>query len=217
MVLNLDGQLGRAQEEVEGIRSAMYPGAVCLGGAGQAPGGPSEILACLSSDSLHGLVPAVLHLGCHAMAGDTPEESRLKLRGEDLPVSRILDQARTRRPASPGGLVALAACTSDLTVADYDEALTLSSAFLAAGAVGVIGARWEVSDLFTALLMFMPHRHLIENPDQSPVLALRAARLWMLDPQREIPAGMPEPLAAQAHRLAVSSPFAWAAFTYHGQ
>lgn len=217
LVVNPDGQLGRAQEEVDGIRSALYPGGMCLGGPGQAPGGPSEILACLSTDGLHGLVPAVLHLGCHAMAGDTPEESRLKLVGGDLPVNRILDQARARKPGSPGGLVVLAACTSDLTVADYDEALTLSSAFLAAGAVGVIGARWEVSDLFTALLMFMLHRHLVENPDESPACALRAAQLWMLDPQREIPAEMPKSLAAQARRLAVSSPFAWAAFTYHGQ
>jgi hypothetical protein len=132
-------------------------------------------------------------------------------------IGPLLDQARARKPGSPGGLVVLAACTSDLTVADYDEALTLSSAFLAAGAVGVIGARWEVSDLFTALLMFMLHRHLVENPDESPACALRAAQLWMLDPQREIPAEMPKSLAAQARRLAVSSPFAWAAFTYHGQ
>lgn len=29
-------------------------------------------------------------------------------------------------------------------------------------------------------------------------------------------AEMPEPLAAQAHRLSVRDPFAWAAFTYHG-
>jgi CHAT domain-containing protein len=151
------------------------------------------------------------------MAGDTPEESRLILAGGDLPVSRILDQARARKPGSPGGLVVLAACTSDLTVADYDEALTLSSTFLAAGAIGVIGARWEVDDLFTALLMFMLHRHLVENPDQSPARALHAAQLWMLDPQREIPTEMPKSLAAQARRIAISSPFAWAAFTYNGQ
>jgi len=159
----------------------------------------------------------VLHLGCHASAEDTPERSRLRLAGGDLRVDRILAQARTRAPGSPGGLVVLAACTSDLTLTDFDEALTLSSAFLAAGAAGVVGSRWEVDDLNTALLMFMLHRHLVRHPGESPADALRAAQLWMLDPRREAPAEMPAPLAGHARRLSVPDPLAWAAFTYHGQ
>ena len=213
LVVNPDERLGRGEEEVDGIRSAIYAEGVCLGKSGHPAGGPSEVLACLSASDL----PAVLHLGCHAMAADTLEESRLKLSGGDLPVSRILDRARIRKSGSPGGLIVLAACTSDLTLAAYDEALTLSSAFIAAGAIGVNGGRWEVDDLFTALLMFMLHRHLVQNPDQSAAEALRAAQLWMLDPRPEIPAEMQASLAAQARRRAVSSPFAWAAFTYQGQ
>jgi hypothetical protein len=39
-----------------------------------------------------------------------------------------------------GGLVVLASCLTDVTETDYDEALTLASAFLAAGAAGVCPA-----------------------------------------------------------------------------
>ena len=93
---------------------------------------------------------------------------------ETLPVSRILAQARRRDPDAPGGLVVLAACTSDLAVADYDEALTLASAFLAACAARAIGARWAVRDEYTALLMFMFHHYLTRTPGDGP--AGRCAR-----------------------------------------
>jgi hypothetical protein len=221
-VANPGGDLPWSQREAEAICPALYPGAIYLGKSDQTmvrgPGSPDEVLACLSPQGLDGVVPAVLHLGCHARASDSPEESWLQLAGgENLPVRHILAQARTRARDLPGGLVILAACTSDLTVSDYDEALTLSSAFLAAGATGVVGSRWEVSDLYTALLMFMFHQHLVNNPADDPADALRAAQLWMLDPQRKIPAETPPVLATQARRSAASGPQAWAAFTYHGQ
>lgn len=216
LVGNPDDTLRALEPEIDGIWSAVYPGGVRLGGPGQ-PGGPAEILACLSVDGLHGVRPAVLHLGCHAVARPTPEESRLILAGGNLQVSRILDQARTRDPGAPGGLIVLAACASDLAKADYDEALTLTSAFLAAGATGVIGSRWETGDLHTGLLMFMLHRHLARHPDDSPADALRAAQLWMLDPERAVPAEMPDFLAARARRRSARHPLAWAPFTSHGQ
>ncbi len=136
--------------------------------------------------------------------------------GEALPVSRILAQARHRDSDAASGLVVLAACTSDLALADHDEALTLASAFLAAGTAGAIGARWAVPDNHTAPLMFMFHRHLVRDAGGGPAAALRAAQLWMLDPDREIPAEMPAELA-NLSRAAAGRPYAWAAFTGHGQ
>jgi CHAT domain len=202
--------------EVDAIGSAFYPGAVRLGPPGTAgfdgPATPGEVLARWSASAQ----PAVCYLGCHAYAGDTPDLSRLELYGGDLAVSQILAKTRTRAPGSPGGLVILAACTSDLAVADHDETLTLTSAFLAAGAGGVIGARWEVPDVHTALLMFMLHRHLTEHPADGAAEALRAAQLWMLDRHRKVPAEMPAALAAQARRAGARHPYAWAAFTCHG-
>ena len=215
------GDLPWSTTEADAIRSAFRPDAMVLGRPGRAPvhgaGTAEEVLACLSADGLGGVHPAVLHLGCHAIAGDSPERSRLLLADGELPVARILAQAHARMPGSAGGLVILAACTSDLTLTDHDEALTLASAFLAVGATGVVGSLWPVADSLTAVAMFMLHRHLVLNPDDSPADALRASQQWMLDPHRAIPAEMPESLAEVARRAYVSVPRAWAAFTYHGR
>lgn len=219
-VANPRGDLSWSTAEADAIRSALCPDAIVLGRSGRTPvhgaGTAEQVLACLSPDGLDGVLPAVLHLGCHAVAGDSPERSRLLLADGELPVARILAQAPAAQ-APAGGLVILAACTSDLTLTDHDEALTLASAFLAAGATGVIGSLWPVADSFTAVAMFMLHRHLMLNLGDSPADALRAAQLWMLDPQRTIPAEMPESLASVARRSFASDPRAWAAFTYHGR
>jgi CHAT domain-containing protein len=157
----------------------------------------------------------MLHLGCHAVAGRSLDDSQLILADKQpLPIRRILDQARARPADAPGGRVVLAACTSDLTVTDHDEALTLASAFLA---VGVVGSRWKIPGMPTALLMFMLHWHLARQPDDSMADALRAAQLWMLDPHRHAPREMPETLAAEANRLDLAELTAWAAFSHHGR
>jgi hypothetical protein len=215
------GDLPGSQAEADAICAAVYHDAVYLGRSTQTPvsgaGHPDQVLACLPGGGPGARWPAVLHLGCHALAGASPEDSQLALAGgTHLPVSRILAQARHRDRHAPGALVVLAACTSDLALADYDEALTLASAFVAAGATGAIGARWAVNDRFTPLLMFMFHRHLVRNPGDGPAAALRAAQLWMLDPRREIPPEMPPQLGKQI-KSAIGHPFAWAAFTYNGQ
>jgi len=215
------GDLPWSATEADAVRSALYPDAVILGRSSQAPvhgaGTAEEVLACLSAEGLSGVLPAVLHLGCHAVAGESPDRSRLLLADGELPVARILAQASAEIPDSAGGLVVLAACISDLTFTYHDEALTLASAFLAAGASGVVGSLWPVADSYTAVAMFMLHRHLVRNPDDSPADALRASQLWMLDPHRAIPAEMPESLAAVARRAHASDPRTWAAFTYHGR
>lgn len=220
-VANPGGDLPGSQLEADAICAAFYSGAVCLGQSARTQvsgaGSPDEVLACLPGHGPGAVRPAVLHLGCHASAGASPDESRLALAGGSvLPVSRILGQAHRRDRDASGGLVVLAACTSDLTLADYDEALTLASAFLAAGMAGAVGARWAVNDRFTVLLMFMFHRHLVRYPGDGPAGALRAAQLWMLDPRRELPPEMPGEFAVLVRRSACH-PYAWAAFTYHGQ
>ena len=221
-VANPTRDLPWSMREADAICSALYPDAVYLGSSRTTAvtgiGTPGEVLDCLPASDTDRGQPSLLHLGCHAIAGDSPDHSRLLLaRGGELPISRVLAQAHARAADAPGGLVVLAACTSDLTLADHDEALTLASAFLAAGAAGVVGSRWEVPDMHTALLMFVFHRHLVRYPADSPADALRAAQLWMLDPRRRTPGEMPERLAAKATRPDLADPYAWAAFTYHGQ
>ena len=78
----------------------------------------------------------------------------------------------------------LASCLTDVTGADYDEALTLATAFLSAGAAGVVAARWLVPEADTAVFMLMFHQ-LLNGQYPDPAAALRATQLWMLDPGRE--------------------------------
>jgi hypothetical protein len=219
LVANPTRDLRWSTREADAIRAALYPAAVLLGrsreGVAAGRGTPEEVLAFLPGGGSR-LPPSELHLGCHAVAGQTSDQSKLRLAGGDLTLSVILAQARARTHDSPGGLVVLAACTSDLSVADHDEALTLASAFLAAGASGVVGARWQISDVRTALLMFMLHRHLVRHPAASPADALRAAQLWMLDPARSVPQEMPRLLADEVGNHDLADPHSWAAFTYHG-
>ena len=115
-----------------------------------------------------------------------------------------------------GGLVVLASCLTDVAEADYDEALTLATAFLSAGASGVVAARWSVPDNDTALFMAAFHRFL-NGTEPSPARALRSAQLWMLDPGRTAPGALPAVLGDEVSRPDLADPVAWAGFGYQGQ
>ena len=180
---------------------------------------------------------SMLHFGCHGRAEVPVLHSAIRLGYEDgdvpgprkeilLKVEDILSQARRWRSreqaaASTCGLVVLASCLSDVTNDDYDEALTLATAFLSAGAGGVVAARWRVDVRPTALLMAAFHRYL--NAGASPAWALRRAQLWMLDPGRDIPEYWPSELrqvaefAAEPDGPDLANPAAWAGFTYQGR
>ncbi|UQU62695.1 CHAT domain-containing protein [Couchioplanes caeruleus] len=192
------GDLRWAPVEVELLRAGPFPGAAVISTA-------EDVLRSLAGD-------AVLHLACHAVTGASPDLSRLVL-APDLPVTTILSAARDRPPDRPGGLVVLSACSTDLTPSAHDEALTLATAVLAAGAVSVVGSRRPVSDHATVCLMVMFHRYRsaggLNDRD-----ALRAAYLWMIDPRREVPPEL-APLDADSPDLA--DPAAWAPFTHHGR
>lgn len=212
--------LAFAIAEAEAIRSRYYRGARYLGqaewsGTADGYGTPGEVLRVMPSADRTG--PSLLHFACHAdVNAAAPEESHLLLaRDQPLLVKAILRQVRGRRPGAPGGVVDLAACRTDLAAADYDEALTLATAFLAAGAATVIGTRWEVPDGRSAVLMFMYHRFLAQERE-SPRDALRRAQLWMLDSRREIPLEMPVTLREHvSDRLADIT--AWAGVTHQGR
>ena len=223
IVAGLDSDLGWAAREAQAIRDCFYPGARYLGftdrdGVADGRGEPAEVLAALPSGTEAGA--SVLHLGCHAnVVSGTPGRSHLQLADqEQLTVETILRRASGRPDGSVGGLVGLVACRSDLVETDYDEALSLATAFLAAGAVTVVGARWEIRDAASSVLMFMFHYFLIRQGDQ-PRDALRRAQLWMLEPRRAVPDEMPEPLAAKAkaQRRLLADVIAWAGVTHQGQ
>jgi hypothetical protein len=218
IVANPTGDLPFATIEARALVERHYPDGVYLGQPRKLAAGtgtPEEVLAWLPTPERPGA--SVLHLGCHAHTGLSSASAHLELADrQPLAVTRILRQAHGRPADSAGGLIVIAACTSDLTNRDHDEALTLATTFLAAGAVSVVGARWEVGDARTALLMVMFH-HYLNGTHPTPVDALHAAQRWMLDPGREIPAGISPLLADWATKADLRDAFAWAAFTHHGQ
>lgn len=116
---------------------------------------------------------------------------------------------------SDGPLVVLSACQTDLSKGDHDEALTLTTAFAAAGARDVVGSRWLAQDSGSALLMAVFHHHLVVD-GLSPVDALRAAQLWMLDPHRENPGSLQGDLLREMGRPGLERTALWGAFIHQG-
>jgi CHAT domain-containing protein len=141
-------------------------------------GTPDDVLGWLTAT---GAPPAtVLHLACHGVIrADGPASSYLLLSDGTRVSSEDLMRAAADRPAgrSPG-LVSLAACTTHRAGRAFDEAVTLSTAFLVAGATSAVGSLWPVPDRATARLMVVFHDYLAAH-GLRPFEALRAAQREM--------------------------------------
>jgi hypothetical protein len=212
-------------EALKYIRASCYPAATVFGNAyrslapaglaGSAVTSPRDVLDALPGQVSGGA--SMLHFGCHGRAKVPVLESSLDLGdGGELAVKQILHRARIGVRGEPGGLVVLAACLSDVTETDYDEALTLATAFLSAGSAGVIGARWAVAEDQAALFMVMLHHYLRSCP-ADPALALNRTQLWMLDPGRAPLPGLPKVLREEVSQAGLADPAAWAAYAYRGR
>ncbi|GIF73007.1 CHAT domain-containing protein [Asanoa siamensis] len=138
-------------------------------------GTPRDVLGWLTDDA----AGPVLHLACHGdVSADGPASSSLLLAdGAVLSAEEIL---RGRPGRGAGGLVTLAACTTHRAARAHDEAVTLSTAFLVAGAATTIGSLWSVPDRGTARLMVAFHDNLAGR-GMPPRRALREAQRAMRD------------------------------------
>jgi len=222
------------------LQAAFYPRAAVYGGAyrrlvqdggtavpGAAAATPEDVVGALPHGAADGA--SLLHFGGHGRTRVPVLSSRIELDNRDtpgaepagdsttVPVRRILREARTRALSASGGLVVLASCLMDVTEADYDETLTLATAFLSAGAGGAVAARWRVPDAATACFMLTFHRYLNSRYPDDPAAALHATQLWMLDPGRCTPDDWPNELRRQVERQDLAGPQAWAGFTYQGR
>ncbi|MFD5621426.1 CHAT domain-containing protein [Streptomyces yangpuensis] len=209
--------LGFADMEITALRDAFYPHARMCGalyGEELPPGTPDAVLGFLADGT------SLLHVVSHGSAGVRPTVSALDLAADaectpaPLTVTRLLDRER-RRNGDDGPLVVLSACQTDLSRRDHDEALTLTTAFAAAGARDVVGSRWLAQDSASALLMAVFHHHLVVGR-LSPVDALRAAQLWMLDPHRENPGSLRGDLLREMGQPGLERTALWAAFIHQG-
>jgi hypothetical protein len=197
------GSLPWAADEVADLRDGPYPRAVVLDGPAATP---EAVL-----DRLPGA--ALVHVACHAVSAESLDRSRLELT-EPLPVRRVLDQA-TRRDTAPGPHMVLSSCSSDVTGDDHDEALTLATAFLAAGAVAAVATRWPVLDRLVGVVTFALHHFLTTGLPAAE--ALRRAQLWLLDPDRAPLPGMPVPLRRRCRNPLLADVSVWAAFGHQGR
>ncbi|WP_103350728.1 CHAT domain-containing protein [Amycolatopsis sp. CA-128772] len=166
---------------------------------------------------------AMLHLACHGsfaagledaeafllLAADDPAEAGGELSAEEI--LELLVAAPERRV----GLVVLAACNTGRSVHGYDEAYSLGTAFLTGGVRSVLSTQWSIPDAQTPSLMYLFH-HYCRREGLPPRRALRQAQMWMLDPGRVPPAGMPAELLAAVPHGEPAPVAAWAGFLHFG-
>ncbi|MFE9386676.1 CHAT domain-containing protein [Streptomyces sp. NPDC007025] len=234
--------LAHAEVEVMALRDAFYQEARMCGGIFELPeeellpGTPEDVLALLADGA------SLLHVASHGSAGTRPTASALHLAAPErtgeppadgagpdpgmLTVTRLLDRPAAREGAERAEstradtdegapLVVLSACQTDLSTRDHDEALTLTTAFVSGGARDAVGSRWRTDDAVSALLMAVFH-HYVTVDGLGPADALRAAQLWMLDPDRKNPGSLRGPLLRQTERPDLDRARFWAAFIHQG-
>lgn len=225
LVADPSGDLMWAQDEVAALRAAYYPDALLYGWHEDAPEGALGTAEDVLSHLPGGPTAAsMLHLVVHGLAGLRPTDSALHLaegaQGHGrLTVTRILDVpvVSAEDGSGAGPLVVLSACETDLSSRDHDEALTPTTALLARGATDVVGSRWKVSDSASAALMVVFHHHLTVT-GLAPPDALRAAQLWMLDPDRRPVPGLTDELLAETEGnvRGLARVVSWAGFIHQG-
>jgi hypothetical protein len=217
--------LASARAEAYAIRESFYRGARYLGrvpAAGRSGedrispsgGGTAEQVRAWLVNRSPG-AGTMLHLACHGFfrPEPAPEGYLLLGGGTELKVDELVDVLATA-PDREIALVVLAACNSGRAVYGYDEAYSLGTGFLAGGVRSVLSSQWSVPDAATSWLMYMFH-HNVRATGMPPWQALRQAQLWMLDPARTPPSGMPAELIPGPGDHP-EEPVNWAGFVHYG-
>ncbi|KUN21846.1 hypothetical protein AQJ23_27670 [Streptomyces antibioticus] len=205
IVGNPTRDLLHAGEEAEAIGRAFHPEGKIMG--------PGEATPAAVTDWLRRQRGGLLHLACHGVVRQGERHSAyLALSGGELAAEELTEGNSRFRELE---LVVLAACRTNVSGRGYDEAYSLSTAFLVAGARSVIGSLWPVPDEATSLLMYMTH-HFMSRDGLAPGPALRSAQLWMLDDHRTAPPGMPSQLQGRVRKISGADLTAWAGFTHLG-
>ena len=119
----------------------------------------------------------VFHFSGHGAGGWGGEEPRLQLADGELTLSELLHSGQTLDRLRLAVLSACETGVSDLKAPN--EYLGLPAGFLLAGAPGVVGSLWLVSDAETALLIARLYEEMCERGADAAE-ALRRAQVWML-------------------------------------
>lgn len=131
-----------------------------------------------------------VHLATHGWADrEMPKLSKLAFAapGKQAPAADFLYANETYNLSLKADLVVLSSCKSGLgKLISGEGMLSLSRGFLYAGANNILYSLWEVNDRFTADMMVIFYRHVMNG--NSYAKALRKAKLEMIrDPQTAFP------------------------------
>lgn len=169
-----------------------------------------------------------VHLACHGAGQhfDPLLSGALSLAGEEE-----LSAVEIARLDIPARLVVASACETGVPQGGYeavDESLDLASAFVAAGAAGVVSTLWSVDDFAAALIISKFYEGLFLS-GKPPATALRDAQIWVRDADAaavDVYASTRAPLRALRGRRGspapssgpspYSAPSFWAAFVFSG-
>jgi CHAT domain-containing protein len=128
---------------------------------------------------------SVLHIATHGMTNPATGATDLVFRKPPSEGAtgrtgiELLSTAEVRRTHLKGRLVVLAACDSGLeSIRAMNDMESIGEAFLSAGVVEVIAARWKIDDLATLTFMESFYQSLGRGRDTAS--ALRAARASMI-------------------------------------
>jgi CHAT domain-containing protein len=185
-------RLPEAHEETRALQS-IYPRSTTL----------SDSAATVVQVATAMRTATVVHFAGHARFDiRNPDASELVLAaspgandGGRIRAAEISTWTLSHRP-----LVVLAACESSLPrLGESAGTNSLTTAFLVAGARGVVGSLWRVNDALARPLMIAFHQASSRGAD--PAAALRSAQLTLL----------------RSPDARLRSPSAWAAFRYTGQ
>lgn len=207
--------LPAARLEAYAIGRLLYPAARHVGRRPSGTASPSgagtldQVRAWLTTTSP--AAGSTLHLACTGLlrAGSDRAEAYLLMAGGERLTSGAVLALAGRAQRRPVDLVVLAA---GRPVPGSDEAYGLATAFLAGGVRSVVAPRWGVPDGAVPGLLFMVHW--FRRAGLPAWAALRDAQLWMLDPDRAIPAEMPPALVPPP---TAADPAGWAAFVHSGR
>lgn len=137
----------------------------------EGPAATSAVLVHRAEGASH------LHLACHARGGMLDyQEAGLLLADGYVPMADI-----PRVRLGNCRLVVASACqTAVLDISELnEEAISLGSTLLAAGAACAVASLWSVDDLATALLITRFYEQMLNDPEDDPAAALWNAQLWL--------------------------------------
>ena len=163
----------------------------------------------------------VVHFSCHGSADlGTPLNSGLLMANDEILSLRDLLDLNLQNLR----LAILSACETGIPGTKLpDEAVSLPTGLLQAGAAGVISSLWSVADLSTMLLLSrfydLWRTEKLEAPE-----ALRQAQIWLRDSDGSVFAAylgdsnprLVQKLETADNQRPFAHPFHWAAFTYVG-